>query len=261
MRDGGDPSSGARGAPAPQTPRPLPSALYPVFLSARRCMDNPWLLLPAAQPFVVQADAAVVAAFNRKYAGTPYALHTELPPEPFSGRLDAPVVLLDFHPDYRGNDAAIMPGNEEFSLSMKKTRGFIVQKYPFYHLNPCFEAGNDGYGYWVKKIKEVVKAGFSLKVCSNSFLLLQLYPYKSKQCDRCRLFPSFAFTRHILLAAMQRRALVVQLRSRKKWEDAVPELETYPHRIHGHSPRQATLSPGNLGSEGWRLLLSALDAG
>ena len=46
-------------------------------------MDNPWLLLPAAQPFVVQADAAVVAAFNRKYAGTPYALHTELPPEPF----------------------------------------------------------------------------------------------------------------------------------------------------------------------------------
>lgn len=79
-------------------------------------MDNPWLLLPAAQPFVVQADAAVVAAFNRKYAGTPYALHTELPPEPFSGRLDAPVVLLDFHPGYSGNDAAIMPGNEEFSL-------------------------------------------------------------------------------------------------------------------------------------------------
>ncbi|WP_156831659.1 hypothetical protein [Desulfovibrio piger] len=143
-------------------------------------MDNPWLLLPAAQPFVVQADAAVVAAFNRKYAGTPYALHTELPPEPFSGRLDAPVVLLDFHPGYSGNDAAIMPGNEEFSLSMKKTREFIVQEYPFYHLNPCFEAGNDGYGYWVKKIKEVVKAGFSLKVCSNSFLLLQLYPYKSK---------------------------------------------------------------------------------
>lgn len=143
-------------------------------------MDNPWLLLPAAQPFVVQADAAVVAAFNRKYAGTPYALHTELPPEPFSGRLDAPVVLLDFHPGYSGNDAAIMPVNEEFSLSMKKTREFIVQEYPLYHLNPCFEAGNDGYGYWVKKIKEVVKAGFSLKVCSNSFLLLQLYPYKSK---------------------------------------------------------------------------------
>lgn len=224
-------------------------------------MDNPWCFLPEAQPFVLQADAAAVAAFNQKYAGTPYELHTELPPEPFSGRLDAPIVLLNCYPNYSENDASIMLGNEEFSLSMKKTREFIVQEYPFYHLNPYFAAGNDGYVHWIKKIKEVVKDGFSLKVCSNSFLLLQLYPYKSKKCDKPQLFPSFAFTRHILLAAMQRRALVVQLRSRGKWEDAVPELETYPHRIHGHSPGQATLSPKNLGSEGWRILLSALDAG
>lgn len=224
-------------------------------------MDNPWCFLPEAQPFVLQADAAAVATCNLKNAGTPRELHTELPPEPFSGRLDAPVVLLDFHPDYSENDAAIMLGNEEFSLSMKKTREFIVQEYPFYHLNPYFADGNDGYGHWIKRIKEVVKAGFSLKVCSNSFLLLQLYPYKSKKCEKRQLFPSFAFTRHILLAAMQRRALVVQLRSRGKWEDAVPELETYPHRIHGHSLGQATLSPKNLGSEGWRILLSTLDAG
>ena len=83
-------------------------------------MDNPWCFLPEAQPFVLQADAAAVATCNLKNAGTPRELHTELPPEPFSGRLDAPVVLLDFHPDYSENDAAIMLGNEEFSLSMKK---------------------------------------------------------------------------------------------------------------------------------------------
>lgn len=224
-------------------------------------MDNPWIFLPEAQPFVVQADAAAVAAYNRKKAGTPHALHTELPPEPFSGRLDAPVVLLDFHPDYSEKDAAIMLGNEEFSSSMKKTREFAVQEYPFYHLNPYFADGNDGYGYWMKKIKEVVKSGISLKVCSNSFLLLQICPYKTKGYDSSRVSPSFAFTRHVLLAAMQREALVVQLRSRKRWEKAVPELETYPHRIHGHSPRQATLSPGNLGSEGWERLLSAITAG
>ena len=83
-------------------------------------MGNPWCFLPEAQPFVLQADAAAVAAFNQKYAGTPYELHTELPPEPFSGRLDAPVVLLNCYPNYSENDASIMLGNEEFSLSMKK---------------------------------------------------------------------------------------------------------------------------------------------
>ena len=57
-------------------------------------MENPWFSLPETKPFVLQADAAAVTAFNLKNAGTPYELHTELPPEPFSGRLDAPVVLL-----------------------------------------------------------------------------------------------------------------------------------------------------------------------
>ncbi|WP_303956391.1 hypothetical protein, partial [Desulfovibrio piger] len=75
------------------------------------------------------------------------------------------------------------------------------------------------------------------------------------------LLPSFDFTQRILLAAMNRRALVVQLRSKKIWEEAVPGLATYPRRIECRNPRRPTLSPGNLGSEGWRILLSALDAG
>ena len=63
-------------------------------------MDNPWCFLPEAQPFVLQADAAAVATCNLKNAGTPRELHTELPPEPFSGRLDAPIVLLNLNPGY-----------------------------------------------------------------------------------------------------------------------------------------------------------------
>lgn len=32
-------------------------------------MDNPWCFLPEAQPFVLQADAAAVAAFDLKDTG------------------------------------------------------------------------------------------------------------------------------------------------------------------------------------------------
>lgn len=223
-------------------------------------MDNPWCLLPEARPFVLQADAAVVSAFNQKYAGTPYELHTELPPEPFSGRLDAPVVLLNLNPGYSEDDAAIMLGNAKFQQAMKNTRGFSVQDYPFYHLNPCFKQGNKGYDYWVDKFRKLFEIDFDLKKCANSFLLLQAYPYKSKEFKKMPLLPSFDFTQRILLAAMNRRALVVQLRSKKIWEEAVPGLATYPRRIECRNPRRPTLSPGNLGSEGWRILLSALDA-
>ena len=164
------------------------------------------------------------------------------------------------NPRYSENDAAIMLGDKDFSLCMKKTRESLVQEYPFYHSNPHFKSRNDGYKYWMDKIKRVIESGISLNTCSNSMLLLQLYPYKSKECRKMPLLPSFAFTRRILLAAMRRKALIVQLRSRRDWERAVPELERYPHRIHGHSPMCSTLSPGNLGSEGWQLLLSALKA-
>ncbi|MBR2610551.1 hypothetical protein, partial [Desulfovibrio sp.] len=103
-------------------------------------MGNPWCFLPEAQPFVLQADAAAVAAFNQKYAGTPYELHTELPPEPFSGRLDAPIVLLNLNPGYSEDDATIMLGDADFQQAMKNTREFVVQDYPFYHLNPGFKS-------------------------------------------------------------------------------------------------------------------------
>lgn len=148
-------------------------------------MDNPWCLLPEAQPFVLQADAAVVSAFNQKYAGTPYELHTELPPEPFSGRLDAPVVLLDFHPDYSENDAAIMLGNAKFQQAMKNTRGFSVQDYPFYHLNPCFKQGNKGYDYWVDKFRKLFEIDFDLKKCANSFCSCRHTHISQKDLRRC----------------------------------------------------------------------------
>jgi len=224
-------------------------------------MGNPWCFLPEAQPFVLQADAAAVAAFNQKYAGTPYELHTELPPEPFSGRLDAPIVLLNLNPGYSEDDATIMLGDADFQQAMKNTREFVVHDYPFYHLNPGFKQGNKGYDYWADKFRKLFEVDFDLKKCANSFLLLQAYPYKSKEFKKMTLLPSFDFTRRILLSAMQRRALVVQLRSKKIWEEAVPELAAYPRRIECRNPRRPTLSPGNLGSEGWRILLSALDAG
>lgn len=224
-------------------------------------MENPWCSLPETQPFVLQADAAEVAASNLKNAGTPYELHTELPPEPFSGRLDAPVVLLNLNPGYCEDDTAIMLGDAKFQQAMKNTREFVVQDYPFYHLNPCFKQGNRGYDYWVDKFRKLFESNFDLKKCANSFLLLQAYPYKSKEFKKMPLLRSFGFTRYILLAAMRRKALVVQLRSKKIWEEAVPELAMYPRRIECHNPRRPILSPGNLGSEGWRILLSALDAG
>lgn len=56
-------------------------------------MRNPWLDLPASAPFVLTANAAVIARFNER-ARADVAVHIELLPEPLLGDPLSPIVLL-----------------------------------------------------------------------------------------------------------------------------------------------------------------------
>ena len=77
-------------------------------------MNNPWKNLPQAAPFLLSEDAADVTAFNARCKAEKM-VHTELPPEPYAGRRDAPVVLLMRRPSYHPDDAKYMLKNAEFA--------------------------------------------------------------------------------------------------------------------------------------------------
>lgn len=220
-------------------------------------MKNPWIHLPQTSPFILPEDEEIVSAFNEQYRGTDYELHTELLPEPYAGCRDAPVVLLALNPGYSSYDYKYMLENNDFAASMKNTREFREQKIPFYHLDDEYPE-NPGLKYWKKLLKQPIQ-DVNLSACSHGFLLLQLVPYKSKAFREMKnILPSFAFTKNLLLEAMQRNAIIIQLRSRKLWEKHVPELVTYNKRFFCNSCLNPAISPANIGNANYEQVLVAL---
>jgi len=67
--------------------------------------SNPWLGLPAEPPFVLAEDRAVLAAFNAK-VNPRTRVETALLPEPYVGRVEAPVFLLLLNPGVSNDDFA-----------------------------------------------------------------------------------------------------------------------------------------------------------
>ena len=104
-------------------------------------MTTPWTYLPHTAPFILPEDESIVSAFNKKYQGNDCELHTELPPEPYAGRRDAPVVLLMLHPGYhydplgriemltnvRGSSAAELQA--VFGVDLKELKPFVARYY------------------------------------------------------------------------------------------------------------------------------------
>lgn len=217
-------------------------------------MNNPWLHLPHAAPFILPEDADSVAKFNER-CHPDKKIHTELPPEPYAGRRDAPIVLLMRRPGYHPDDETYMLKDAAFAASMERTRAFEKQEYPFYHLNGKYPE-NPGFHYWNKRLKEPIQE-VGLHACAQNFLLLQLYPYKTNAYIK-EVLPSFSFTKEILYEAMQRKAIIIHMVGASEWNQHVPELKDY-NCFTCKSSINPTISEGNIGKEGYKQVLDAIN--
>lgn len=187
-------------------------------------MDNPWLRLPEKPPFVLPEDEELVFKFNERRKEQ-NQIPVELPPEPYAGRKDAPVVLLTRHPSYHPLDHIYMCDNADFAASMQRTRALEKQDYPFYHLNKKYR-GNPGLEFWEERLEQPLDE-LGHRTCSQGFLLLQLFPYKTNAQTKDKIFPSFEFTRTLLLDAIKRNAIVIPMYGKKEWEYYVSKLSSY----------------------------------
>lgn len=221
-------------------------------------MNNPWERLPQAAPFLLPEDAGEVTAFNAR-CKPDNKMHTELPPEPYAGRRDAPVVLLMRRPSYHPDDAKYMLKNAAFAAIMQRARAFEEQENPFYHLNKKYSK-NPGFHYWNKLLKEPIR-DLDLCACSQGFLVLQLFPYKTNAgLKGQKMLPSFAFTKEILHEAIRRNAIIIQMTARQEWQRNVPELKEYDEKRYfkRHSDANLAITPRNIGVEEYEQVLTAI---
>ena len=202
-------------------------------------MENPWLQLNDQASFVLPRDAGAV----EKLLSKGKKIHTELPPEPYSGNKDAPLVLLWKRPSFNPRDREYMLENEEFSEAMRKTRNHEEQEYPFYHLDNTYPK-NPGFILWSHLLEEVIRAK-GYKSCADSILLLQYFPYKSNESIDMVVY-SQAYSVHLLKEAMGRKASIVVMSGKNNWKKIVRGLEQYENIFYCKNVRDPTISKGNV---------------
>ena len=204
-------------------------------------MKNPWLQLPQSAPYILPTDLTAVRAFNAT-ASTKGLIHEELLPEPFIGRVDAPVMLLSLNPgfDVHDIDEHVKP---EFVERCRANLCHASAEYPFYLLDPAL-AGT-GQRYWRRILRRPIEDRGLVEV-ARSVMVVELFPYHSQNCHhRGDSFPSQAYGFSLVRAAIAREALVVFLRSKTLWMSVIPELGAYQNQHALTNPRNPTVSPGN----------------
>lgn len=201
-------------------------------------MNSPWKELPEVssesseeQNFVLECDRAEVIALNKKNK----QIHVNIQPEPFSGRIDAPVVILMRMPKFTPEKDIKLFKYLKFAEDLKRVREQEIGKvtriqYPFYHLNPAYNKylgrgiPNPGYEYWEPKMKELICECGLVRI-SQSVLLLQSFPYKTNMSITKKLPSVETYTIHLLREALNRDALVVLLSAGNFWKRILSRSE------------------------------------
>ncbi len=206
-------------------------------------MDNPWRHLPRQPPYVLPPDASAVASFNRR-AGEDHAIRTELLPEPYLGDPAAPIVLLNLNPGFSELDHQLFddPLGRALCLDNLLHR---PMGYPFYLLDPRI-ANAPGARWWRARLGAPIRAA-GVEAVATRVCCVEFFPYHSRKYRSVgRVLESQRYSFRLVEDAIERRALIVAMRSRKLWCEQVPRLRAYD-RLHAcANPRRPYISTGNL---------------
>jgi hypothetical protein len=208
-------------------------------------MKNPWLDLPTLEPYVLEADRDLVEKFNITVEDK-YKFLLNLMPEPYCGRLDAPIVLLASNPGV-GPDDARLHQDEGYRSTIRFALENRPLDYPVFHLDPARDS--DGAKWWKRILKRPIQ-DFGAKRLSNNILYIQQVGYHSAffRVTKSPL-PSQAYTKIMLMKKMADGANIIVMRGFRLWLLLVPELAAYDKLFRLNSYGNVAITPNNMGSQ------------
>lgn len=225
----------------------------------RMAMENPWATVPDEAPFVPPCDRLHVEAFNDAYPDQDVRLAVELPPDPWLGLWEAPVVMLQMNPSVGpGDDETYARPEVRFlnRYNLIKEPGDI----PHYWLDPSVEDTYAG-RWWQRTMRHLIDAT-GIAPVRNGVLVLEFHGYHAPRHQALPVtLPTQAFGFELLRAALSRDAVVIMNRALRPWRIAVPELGSHRRVVLGTNPRASNLSPGCLGPDGFELVVEAIRNG
>ncbi len=216
---------------------------------------NPWLALRESQPFVLDSDAPLVQRFNQR-ASDPVRIQTSLLPEPYIGRVDAPVVLLTLNPGVSPGDFALHE-DSEFRERIRACHRQEEVAYPNYYLDPDVTGPGAA---WVQRIARPLIQVFGARTVANTLSLMEFFPYHSVRFAHGKLrVPSQAYTFALVEAAVERGAAIFITRGRELWTETVPALKTYPRSFVTRSVQNVVVSARNC-PDGYPVVVASIRA-
>jgi hypothetical protein len=210
-------------------------------------LENPWKRLPRKPPFVLPSDLPVIKSFNRD-ASSRFKIFDHLLPVPYLGLPEAPILLLNLNPGYSDEDE-IRQTTARFKRAARKS---LLHKPDapsagFYFLDYSIESSDSALGAgsrWWKRALGRLLTEFGNEIVARSFFCVEYFPYRSREFREIRVDSQF-YGFELVRLAIRRGALIIIMRSRRRWLDKVPELSSYSRVFALRSPRNPALTLEN----------------
>lgn len=206
-------------------------------------MKNPWIELSETEPYVLPSDLEQVMTFNaRRRLSECKRLQLHVVPEPYIGRIDAPIVFLKLNPGFRPDDARF--SNDHYAREVwRKNLLHEPLEYPFYPLDPNLTWSSTAM-WWRSRLREILEL-FDDGIVANNVLCIEAFPYHS--CDTPGfpgILPSQQYSFTLVEQTIDRGATILMANAVKWWFTQVPRLEGF-ERLHiARTARGGYLSRG-----------------
>jgi hypothetical protein len=226
-------------------------------------IPNPWENLPREPPIVAPVDAPLFA----QHRSWRQQMTLDVLPSPFLGTSKAPVFVLSGNPSGRDQDSEYGP---EFDHQRRRELGFAAE-HPYYSLNPRFAhtAGADWHQQMLWQLIAALNPDGQERVARGVFWLQFLgyqaptwssFPSGLRELAESGRVPSQAFAFQLVRDAIAARKTIVigrPGRDKSRWMRCVPELASFDV-IVGSNPQRPFITPGNLGTDGFERVVTAI---
>jgi hypothetical protein len=206
---------------------------------------NPWSKASFIDgEFILEADRKLIFDFNKK-SKAKYKFHPECLPEPFVGRYNAPVVLLNLNPKFVNSDTT---SQTESPFAKLCRANWVHQnaKYPFYYLHPDLKT-HPGSEWWRKKLGEFMDVG-SDEHLSRKIFAIEFCAYPSKNSSNLSqlCMAGDKYRNRLVKDAMKRKAIIIIMQGASHWYNALPKLKTYKKTFELKNPQNSHIKGASL---------------
>lgn len=213
-------------------------------------LRSPWHDL---KPLYVLPEDFAAIAHHRNCSN----LRLDTLPDQFVGGLDtAEVVFLALNPGFDERDITVNLQLPEFLEANRNNRNDPYGS-PFYYFGGGLEQ-TGGYLWWTRILKQLLLAGVTETTLRQKIMLIEYFPYHSKSYKDLPIVPSQKFAFDLVNEAMTREKIIIIMRSKDLWFEAVPKLKNYSAKMIIKNPRNPTVSSKNLSEENFNILLLKL---